>query len=139
LLQVEVTMTDYDLNTGFSSCNPGAASSGSTTCGKAETLVSWVFEPQVPVVGGVADGPNCSGTLVSVRITGQNLGDASTVDFFSNANLNSEKPIQVAPQSVSGNSVTACPPSGTLTSGTTYYAAVETPTGVSALGATFKY
>jgi Tfp pilus assembly protein PilX/predicted metal-binding protein len=138
-LQVEVTMTDYDLNTGFSSCNPGAASSGSTTCGKAETLDSWVFEPQVPIVVGVADGPTCSGTLVSVQITGKNLSDASNVDFFSNANLNNEKPIQVAPQSATANSIAVCPTSGTLASGSTYYAAVETPTGITALGVTFKY
>jgi len=143
LLQVEVTIGDYDLNTGLSSCPPEtvAVSASTTTCGTTLTLDSWVFEPQIPVVTTVKEGSTCANGSTQILITGSGLSNASSVNFWPVASLNNDQAIQAVTQTVGGGGTTilACPPATGMVTGTKYDVAVVTPTGISALGPTFNY
>jgi hypothetical protein len=132
LLQAVVVFDDYP--PGVSAPTTGICS---VYCGSGETIESWSWSPAIPTVtdlrtqDGSSGGLITGGTVVTLTGTGFVQG-ATTVNFIpesSGSPLLVGATTPVTPLTVSPTVITVKSPA--VTSGTTYFVTVTTPTGTS--------
>jgi len=135
LVQAVVVFDDYP--PGVSAPTTGICS---LYCGSGETIDSWSWSPVIPTVSNLATPSNGSGggpiigqTPVVLTGTGFVPG-ATTVNFIQETGgvpTLTAATASVTPTSITGTTSLTVPPPA-ITSGTTYWVTVTTPTGTSA-------
>jgi len=139
LLQAVVAFDDYPA--GLSSPTTGQCV---VYCGSSMAVTSWVWKPVVPTVSGISvtSGLITGGT--GLVVTGSGFVQGSTVNFVQENGgtpTSTNVVFQGTSPTVGGGGTTITVSSPAVTSGSTYYVTVTTPTGTSPFtsNAVFSY